>query len=240
MLALCPQSRTMFGLSPQSTDRLTESEWASRFHPQDLATVREALTEGLVHRTPYAVRFRTIHPGGTIQLVLGLGRPIGQNGTYERFAGWNFDVRLTGEMAADWISAHPEALGAGDLLPVLPSSSPPSQASFNELSPETLLGRAKSILRVRQNRERWFSRAMFGEPAFDLLLCLYVRAGKETSLTSLARPAGIPYSSALRWLRYLADKGLVACTDSRSDHRATSIQLTPSGRAVMDEFLALQ
>jgi DNA-binding MarR family transcriptional regulator len=239
MLALCPQSRTMFGLSPDSTGRLTESEWASRFHPDDLVAVREALTAGLVHRIPYAVRFRTIHPGGTIQVVLGVGRPLERDG-HARFVGWNFDVVSTGEMA-DWISAHPEALSTEHPFSVLPSSAPPQEAPSNGLHSEALLERAESILRVRGARERLLGRAAIGEPAFDLLLCLYVRLGqKETSLTSLARAAGIPYSSAMRWIRYLADKGLADRTESRSDRRATCVQLTPSGRAVMDEFLAVR
>ena len=73
-----------------------------------------------------------------------------------------------------------------------------------------LLERAQYILRVRRSRERLIGKAIIGEPAFDLLLCLYVRSGqRETSLTSLAKPAGIPYSSAMRWSAYLADKGLV-------------------------------
>src|SRR4051794_12231381 len=92
MLALCPQSRTMFGLSPDSGCRLTEREWASRFHPDDLETVRRALTASLVHRAPYAERFRTIHADGSIQLVLGIGRPLEVGGKFARFVGWNFDV----------------------------------------------------------------------------------------------------------------------------------------------------
>jgi len=241
MLALCPQSRTMFGLSPDATDQLTESEWTSRFHPEDLAPVREALTAGLVHRTPYAVRFRTIHPGGSIQVVLGVGRPLEYGSKSSHFVGWNFDVVSTGEMAADWISAHADALSAEHLFSVLPSSAQAEEASSNELPSEALLERAESIVRVRRARERLFCRAMIGEPAFDLLLCLYVGSGqKETSLTSLARPASIPYSSAMRWIRYLADKGFVALTESKSDRRATCVQLTVSGRAVMDEFLAVR
>jgi DNA-binding MarR family transcriptional regulator len=241
MLALCPQSRAMFGLSPESTDRLTESDWASRFHPQDLASVRDALTAGVEHQTPYAVRFRTIHPGGTVQVILGVGRPLDYGNKNIHFVGWNFDVMSTSEMAADWISAHPEALSAEHLFSVLPSSIEPERASLNELPSEALLTRAQAILRVRRARERLFCRAMIGEPAFDLLLCLYLRSGqKETSLTSLSRPAGIPNSSAARWIRYLADKGLVELTQSRSDRRATCIQLTSSGRSAMDEFLAIR
>jgi len=241
MLALCPHSRKMFGLSPNSTDRLTESEWASRFHPEDLAPVREALTAGLVHGAPYAVRFRTIHPGGTIQVVLGVGRPLENESKNAHFVGLNFDVVSTGEMAANWISAHPEALTSEHLFSVQPSSAPPQGASSNELSSEALLERAESILRVRGARERLLGRGAIGEPAFDLLLCLYVLSRqKETSLTSLAKAADIPYSSALRWIGYLADRGLVERTESRSDRRAICVQLTPSGRAVMNEFLAVR
>jgi len=231
----------MFGLSPQSTDRLTESEWVSRFHPEDLRPVREALTAGLVQGTPYAVRFRTIHPSGTVQVVLGVGRPVEHANDNAHFSGWNFDVASTGETAAEWISAHPAALSAEHLLSVVPSNVQPESGSSNGLPSKALFERAKSILRVRRAREQLFCRAMFGEPAFELLLCLYVQSGqKGISLTSLTKPTGIPYSSAIRWIRYLADKGFVECAESKMDRRATTIQLTPSGRAVMDDFLSLQ
>jgi DNA-binding MarR family transcriptional regulator len=240
MLALCDTSRAMFGLPADSSARLTESEWAGRFHPDDLAVVRDALKASLVHGAPYAERFRTIHPDGSIRLVLGIGRPLECGVESGRFAGWNFDVESTGEMAADWIQAHPKALGAEHLSLALPSGAQLEDAA-HELPSEALLERARSILRVRRARERLLGRAVIGEPAFDLLLSLYVQAGqKGTSLTSLARPAGIPYSSALRWVRYLADKGLVERSESRSDRRAVSVRLTQSGRAVLDELFALR
>jgi DNA-binding MarR family transcriptional regulator len=240
MLALCPQSRAMFGLSPDSTGLLTESEWASRFHPDDLGPVRDALTAGLVHGTSYAMRFRTIHSDGTIQMVLGVGRPLEERGEHARFVGWNFDVAMTGELAADWISAHPEALRTKQFFSVLQSGKQPHDETSDELPPEALLERAESIVRVRKARERLLGRAVMGEPAFDLLLCLYMRSGqKEISLSDLARPAGIPYSSAVRWMRYLGDRGLVERTESKTDRRVICLQLTPSGRAVLDELFTL-
>jgi DNA-binding MarR family transcriptional regulator len=240
MLALCPHSRTMFGLSSDSTAVLTESEWANRFHPDDLAPVRDALIAGLVHRTPYAVRFRTVHPSGTIQVVLGVGRPL-EDGGHARFVGWNFDVASTGDMAADWISAHPEVFGTEHLFEVLQSGKRPREELQEEPSSEALLGRAETILRIRAARERLLGRAAIGEPAFDLLLHLYVRSGqKEASLTGLATAAEVPHSSAVRWVRYLADKGLVELKESKLDRRATCVELTPGGRAVMDEFLSVR
>jgi DNA-binding MarR family transcriptional regulator len=239
-LALCPQSRTMFGLSADSTSPLSESEWESRFHPDDLKAVHLSLTASLMSRVPYAQRFRTIHPDGRIQLVLGIGRPLESNGKFARFVGWNFDVVSIGEMAADWISAHPVPLSAEDLLSVEPSVQA-EETCPNEPPPEALLERARSILRVRRARERLLGRAVVGEPAFDLLLSLYVRLGEtETSLTSLATPADIPYSSAARWIRYLEDKGLVERAESKSDRRVICVQLTPAGRAVLDELFSLR
>lgn len=239
-LNLCRHSRRMFGLSPDSSELLTECEWVQRLHPDDLVVVRQAMTQCLVHQTPYAERFRTIHPDGSVHLVLGIGRPLEGQGEHGRFVGWNFDVVAAGRLAGDWISAHPEALGAEHLFSVLYSAEG-EEAGSGGMLPEELLARAEYILRVRRSRERLLGRAMIGEPAYDLLLCLYVRSGQEeTSLSSLARPAGIPYSSALRWIVYLADKGFVARTESKSDRRVTSLRLTASGRAVMDKILAIR
>jgi DNA-binding MarR family transcriptional regulator len=171
--------------------------------------------------------------------VLGVGRPLEDSGN-ARFAGWNFDVQSTGEIAADWISAHPHAVREEHLISVSPSTGQIRTAS-EERSSDALLERAKSILRVRRARERQFCRSMLGEPAFDLLLLLYLRSGqKGTSLIGLARAAGVPSTSATRWARYLADKGFIECAESQRDRRAMSIQLTSSGRAVMEEFLAFR
>jgi DNA-binding MarR family transcriptional regulator len=231
----------MFGLSADSSQLLTESQWVERLHPDDLAVVRRAMTACLVHQTPYAERFRTIHPDGSVQLVLGVGRPLEGQGEHGRFVGWNFDVVAAGQLAGEWISAHPEALGAEHLFSVVPSLAQANEALSDAMPAEPLLARAESILRLRRSREPLLGRAMIGEPAYDLLLCLYVRSGQEeTSLSSLAKTAGIPYSSALRWIAYLADKGFLARAESKADGRATSVRLTASGRAVMDKLLAIR
>ncbi len=240
-LRLCPHSRRMFGLGPDSSGTLTESEWASRMHPADLEPVRQALSACLECQAPYAERFRTIAPDGSVQFVFGVGRPLEEKGRSVQFVGMNFDLDAAAEFANHWISAHPQALTHEHLLSIGPSGEAPSGKSRPDGPPEPLLERAEWILRVRRSREGLFGRAMMGEPAFDLLLCLYLRSGqRETSLTSLARPAGIPYSSAMRWIDYLAGKGFVERTKSGSDRRATSVHLTAAGRAIMDELLAIR
>ncbi|HEV2595391.1 MAG TPA: PAS domain-containing protein [Sphingomicrobium sp.] len=239
-LNLCRQSRKMFGLDPDSRESLTESAWVERLHPDDLPVVRHAMTECLVHQRPYAERFRTIHPDGSIHVVFGVGRPLDDVGERRRFVGWNFDPVSTADLAREWISARPEVLGGEHLFSIV-SSALPREISSDGTPPEELLERAQYILQVRRSRERLLGRAMNGEPAFDLLLYLYVHSGQwETSLASLAKPAGIPYSSAMRWIAYLVGKGLVARSASESDRRASSVHLTSAGRAVMDALLAIR
>jgi DNA-binding MarR family transcriptional regulator len=240
-LQLCPHSRRMFGLDPDASGTLTEAQWADRLHPADLTAIQQALAACVDHRVPYAERFRTIQPDGSLQLVFGIGRRVDKQDGRACFVGWNFDPVAAGELAGDWITAHPEALASKHLFSILPLPALASELSSQATSPRALLERAEWILRVRRSREGLFGRAMMGESAFDLLLRLYVRSGQsELSLTSLARPTGIPYSSAMRWIDYLADKGFVARTKSASDRRATSVRLTPEGRAVMDELLAIR
>lgn len=133
-LKLCPRSRRMFGLSPHSSKMLTESEWVQRLHPDDLAVVRQAMRECLVHQIPYAERFRTIHPDGTVQIVLGIGRPLAEHGEHGRFVGWNFDLMSAGELVAEWISAHPEAFGGEHVFSIASIHADPS-----ETSPESVM-----------------------------------------------------------------------------------------------------
>lgn len=238
-LQLCPHSRRMFGLAADSSGTLSQSEWSNRLHPADLAPVQNALTACLDRQVTYAERFRTIGPDGSIRFVFGVGRPLA--GLSARFVGWNFDLESAAGSASEWITAHPEALTREHLFSIQTPGDVANEVSRQASPPAPLLERAEWILRVRRSREGLFGRAMMGEPAFDLLLCLYLQSDeRETSLTSLAKPAGIPYSSAMRWIDYLAGKGFVARTKSERDRRATCVQLTEAGRAVMDELLAIR
>jgi DNA-binding MarR family transcriptional regulator len=108
------------------------------------------------------------------------------------------------------------------------------------LEEQQLLERAEEILRVRRARGQVLGHAMLKDPAFDLFLALYVLSAKQASvsLSGLAKAAGIPGTSAWRWLAYLVDKGFVTRCPSATDRRALSASLTDTGRAVFNEFLA--
>lgn len=98
--------------------------------------------------------------------------------------------------------------------------------------------RAAEIYKVRRARERVFPRAIFGEPAWDMLLDLYVAhvAKKQISTTSIAIAACVPYTTAYRWIDILVDAGLVRKVPGRRDKRVVNVVLTGNGVDCMAEF----
>jgi hypothetical protein len=64
---------------------------------------------------------------------------------------------------------------------------------------------ARRILELRGCRTEFLNRAMLGEPPYEILLRLYVSEASGDPMTAarLADLAGIPHSSAMRWMDYL-------------------------------------
>jgi hypothetical protein len=73
------------------------------------------------------------------------------------------------------------------------------------------LGHARSLLRQRRDRDAAFPPGLFGEPAWDMLLSLYIARCelRLTTLTDLAASAGINVNAAERHLAALETAGLV-------------------------------
>ena len=97
-----------------------------------------------------------------------------------------------------------------------------------------LLDRAGAILAARRRRE-----AIFGEPAWEMLLLLYV--GESESRRTIGRLgdlAGISKSTTLRWIDYLDSRGLVRREPHPTDRRAVFVELTRKGRRAIDLYLS--
>ena len=109
-----------------------------------------------------------------------------------------------------------------------------------ESSRENLLSVARFSLEARQGRVEHFSPAMFGEPAWDLLLALYVTQADTPApaVSSLAKAAGIAITTAFRWIEYLEEKRLIERQRSSDDGRALTVALTTEGRARLEGFFA--
>ncbi len=109
-----------------------------------------------------------------------------------------------------------------------------------EGSRQNLLLAARFLLDARQGRLEHFSPAMFGEPAWDLLLALYVTEPDVPAppVSSLAKIAGIAVTTAFRWIDYLEEKRLIERRRSSADGRALTIALSEGGRARLEGYLA--
>lgn len=118
-----------------------------------------------------------------------------------------------------------------------------STAAFgaDEMTNEQALLRFARLMAVlRQARSKYFSKAMFSGPAWDMLLWLYVsRAeGPRLSVGRLAEMSGAPPTTALRWLEYLEKDKLVCRQANPTDRRSEFVELTQKGRGALESYLA--
>lgn len=100
--------------------------------------------------------------------------------------------------------------------------------------------RARNIIRLRRRREALFGRGLFGEPAWDMLLELYVAelAGRRECVSGLCCVSGVPSTTALRWIGLLENAGWISRTADPRDGRRSFLSLTRKARAAMDSFFA--
>jgi DNA-binding MarR family transcriptional regulator len=98
---------------------------------------------------------------------------------------------------------------------------------------------ASLILEMRRRRARHFKQAMFGEPAWDMLLTLYVSSG-STRLTvgRLTSRSGSPPTTGLRWLDYLEREEFVVRRENVRDARTELVEITEKGRSVLEGYLS--
>ena len=107
-------------------------------------------------------------------------------------------------------------------------------------SPEriVLVEEAKKIYQARQVRQKYLGRGFFGEPAWDILLMLYIEAGKRPmNATSTALIANASETTARRWTEILEAECLVEIHPHLTDNRLRLVQLSRRGRAILDQYL---
>ncbi len=99
---------------------------------------------------------------------------------------------------------------------------------------------ARHVYALRRRRTTIFGNAdLFGEPAWDMLLDLYIAhaEGKCVSVSSACIGSAAPATTGLRWLGILADEGLVVRENDPGDQRRVMVRLTAHGVAAMERFL---
>lgn len=105
---------------------------------------------------------------------------------------------------------------------------------------KSALDTAERIYSQRRVRAKHFADSrLFGEPAWDMLLDLYIRGsqGEAVSIKSASIGSMSPETTALRWLRVLEGDGLVQSTPDNSDLRRRLVKLTQKGHETLTRFL---
>ncbi|MDD3798525.1 MAG: winged helix DNA-binding protein [Novosphingobium sp.] len=104
---------------------------------------------------------------------------------------------------------------------------------------DQLLIIAAKYYQSRRDRDDLFPKEIFGEPAWDILLDLFVNARRQrpVSTTSLCIASGAPATTALRHIAMLEKRGLVRRVRAQHDGRVHYVELTEEANRMMEEHL---
>lgn len=93
----------------------------------------------------------------------------------------------------------------------------------------------------RRRRTKIFdSEELFGEPAWDILLDLFIAAKerRRVSVTSACIGSAVPSTTALRWITILEKQGLLMREADPGDARRVYVKLSARGYAAMLEYFS--
>lgn len=93
----------------------------------------------------------------------------------------------------------------------------------------------------RRRRNKIFrSDELFGEPAWDILLDLFIAAKerRRVSVTSACIGSAVPSTTALRWISILEREGLLTREADPGDARRVYVRLSPRGYEAMLEYFS--
>jgi hypothetical protein len=100
---------------------------------------------------------------------------------------------------------------------------------------------ARQTYEDRRRRTKIFrSEELFGEPAWDILLDLFIAAKerRRVSVTSACIGSAVPSTTALRWIAILEKQGLLVREADPGDARRVYVKLSARGYAAMLEYFA--
>lgn len=146
------------------------------------------------------------------------------------------------ELGWDLLSRSSEPLAAAGNYPgevlALGASTLPIQPP---LPAAELLAVARRLWLAALIRQRLFGRELFPDPAWNILLELFVAGeqGRDVTIKCACAAAGVPQSTALRHIAHLTEIRLITRHQNLSDARSAYLELTERARTRMVEFLTL-
>ena len=98
---------------------------------------------------------------------------------------------------------------------------------------------AEDLYRFRRSRDALLPSALLGEPAWDMLLDLFIHEveGRKISVTSLCLASSAPSTTALRYIDLLEKHGLLSRSKCATDQRVTFVHLTRTAMMKLSDLL---
>ena len=95
-------------------------------------------------------------------------------------------------------------------------------------------------MHARRLRDRFFDGNLFADPAWDMMLDLFAAelSGRRVSVSSLCIGAGVPQTTALRWIGVLVSRGLFLRRNDPLDGRRIFVELSDQGRLALEHYFA--
>ena len=98
---------------------------------------------------------------------------------------------------------------------------------------------AQALYAERRLRARYFAHSLFAEPVWDMLLDLYIADCERRRITvkSVCIGADVPATTALRYLGWLHEQGLIERLSHPRDARSTYVRLSAQAITAMENYL---
>ena len=132
-----------------------------------------------------------------------------------------------GTIAGDFSSRADRIIASSRAAPALPGQ------------PIDLVARAKEVLKVRKARRRFFPPDLFHEPAWEMLMALFVIYAEEHTMNvkQLVSCSDAPATTSQRWIDHLHKSGLIDRVTDTVDRRRIDISLSERGHDAMTRYL---
>ncbi|QDP20424.1 hypothetical protein [Sphingomonas xanthus] len=103
----------------------------------------------------------------------------------------------------------------------------------------TVLGLAKKLKGIRAIRNQAYPADLFGEPAWDMLLALYIGRCEQyrMKITALTMESHVPPTTALRWIDTLIERNYARKVPNPRDARSTFVEMTDEAFDQMTDTL---
>jgi DNA-binding MarR family transcriptional regulator len=103
----------------------------------------------------------------------------------------------------------------------------------------TLAAMAERLYLERRRREDYFPAGLFGEPAWDLILTLFIarEEGRRLSVAEAYEAAAVKPTAGRKLLAKMESAGLVAQSSEEEDHRELYVALTQDASDRLSDYL---